>query len=80
MTDCYKCAQTLENVTCEGVLFITLAIGCSRLLSAANDLTTSQKKLVKKNHSEYLMRKRPKQVSLFFDAAHSTSSEVIDFH
>ena len=26
------------------------------------------------------MSKRPKQVSLFFDAAHSTSSEVIDFN
>ena len=27
-----------------------------------------------------LLSKRPKQVSLFFDAAHSTSSEVVDFH
>ena len=27
-----------------------------------------------------LISKRPKQISLFFDAAHSTSSEVIDFH
>ena len=27
-----------------------------------------------------LMSKRPKQVFLFFDAAHSMSSEVIDFH
>ena len=26
------------------------------------------------------MRKRLQQVALFFDAAHSTSSEVIDFH
>ena len=25
------------------------------------------------------MSKRPKQVSPFFDAAHSTSSEVLDF-
>ena len=28
----------------------------------------------------YLMSNRLKQVSLFFDAAHSMSSEVVDFH
>ena len=30
-----------ENVTCEGVLF-THPVGCSRLLSAVNDLTTTK--------------------------------------
>ena len=40
---CYECRETRENVTCEGVLF-TLPVGCSRLLSAVNDLTTNLKK------------------------------------
>ena len=39
--------QVRENVTYEGVLF-TLPVGCSRLLSAVNDLTTTNfKNLVK---------------------------------
>ena len=42
-----------ENVTCEGVLF-TLPVGCSRLLAAVNDLTTTNSKILSKFHSEYL--------------------------
>ena len=42
VTDYNKCAQTRENVTCEGVLF-TLPVGCSRLPSAVNDLATTKK-------------------------------------
>ena len=43
-----ECMQMRANVTCESVLFTPL-VGCSRLLSAVNDLTTtnSKKKLVK---------------------------------
>ena len=37
-----ECMQVRENVTCEGVLF-TPSVGCSRLLSAVNDLTTTTK-------------------------------------
>ena len=35
-----ECGETLENVTYEGVLF-TPPVGCSRLLSTVNDLTTT---------------------------------------
>ena len=68
-------------MTCECVLF-THPVGCSRLLSAVNDLTTTifLEKSCQNSTLSILMSKRPKQVSLFFDAAHSTSSEVIDFH
>ena len=39
-----KCVrETRENVTCEGVLFTPL-VGCSRLLSAVNDLTTKNRR------------------------------------
>ena len=70
--------QVRENVTYEGVLF-THPVGCSRLLSAVNDLTTTNlKNLVKNSTLSFLMRKHPKQVSLFFEAAHCMSSEVID--
>ena len=57
-------------MTCE-------VFGCSRLLSAVNDLTT--KKSCQSVTLSSFARKRLKQVALFFDAAHSTSSEVIDF-
>ena len=65
-----------ENCDVRGVLF-THPVGCSRLLSAVNDLTTTifLKKILSKCHSEQLIQK----VALFFDAAHSTSSEGIDF-
>ena len=66
-------------MTCEGVLF-TPPVGCSRLLSAVNDLTTTNSKNRQNYTLSVLMSKRPKQVSLFFDAAHSTNSEVTDFH
>ena len=70
--------QVRENVTCEGVLF-THTVGCSRLLSAVNNLTTTNfKKLVKNSTLSFLMSEHPKQVSLFFEAAHYMSSEVID--
>ena len=63
-------------MTCEGVLF-THTVGCSRLLSAVNDLTTTIfKKLVKNSTLSFLMGERPKQVSLLFEAAHFMSSEV----
>ena len=63
-----------ENVTCEGVLF-TPPVGCSRLLSAVNDLTTTffflkkKENLVKMSTLSCLMSKLQKQVSLFFAAA-----------
>ena len=66
-----------ETVTREGVLF-TLPVGCSRLLSAVNELTTTIRKIVKKSTLSFLMSERPKQVSLFFEAARCMSSEVID--
>ena len=50
---CYECRETRENVTCEGVLF-TPPVGCSRLLSAVNDLTTTSSKILSKFHSEFL--------------------------
>ena len=61
-----------ENVTCEGVLF-TLPVGCSRLLSDVNDLIKT------KSCQNFTLRmsEHPKQVSLFFEAAHM-SSEVMD--
>ena len=74
--------ETRENVTCEGVLF-TPIVGCSRLLSAVNDLTTtifSEKCCHNYSTLSILMSKRPKQVSLFFDAAHFMNSEVTDIH
>ena len=40
-----------ENVTCEGVLF-THSVGCSKLPSTVNDLTTNEK--LSKYHSELL--------------------------
>ena len=66
-----------ENVTCEGVLF-TFPVGCSRMLSTVNDLTTTI--FQKKNCQNFTLRmsEHPKQVSLFFEAAHCMSSEVID--
>ena len=66
-----------ENVTYEGVLF-TSPVGCSRLLSDVNDLTTTNLKIAKKSTLSFLMSEHPKQVSLFFEAAHFMSSEVID--
>ena len=50
---CHECGETRENATCEGVLF-TVPVGCSRLLSAVNDLTTKKSKILSKFHSEYL--------------------------
>ena len=64
-------------MTCEGVLF-THPVGCSRLRSAVNDLTSTNSKNLVENYTLcILMSERPKLVSLFFDAAHSMSSEVI---
>ena len=51
-----------------------IAISCKR--SGYNKLKTS----CQNSTLSSLMSKRPQQVCLFFDAAHSTSSEVIDFH
>ena len=45
VTDYIKCAQTRENVTCEGLLF-THPVGCSRLPSAVNDLATTNSKTI----------------------------------
>ena len=59
-------------------MLFTLPVGCSRLLSAVNDLTTTKKTCQSVTLSS-LVRKRLQQVALFFGAAHSTSSEVIDF-
>ena len=74
---CYESMQMRENVTCESVLF-THPAGGSRLLSAVNDPTATRKKTRQNATLSILMSKGPKQVSLFFDAAHSMSSEVID--
>ena len=62
-----------ENVTCEGVLF-THPVGCSRMLSAVDDL----KKTKSCQNVTLRMSEHPKQVSLFFEAAHCMSPEVID--
>ena len=72
------CCETRENVTCEGVL-TTHSAGCSRLLSAVkrSDYNNS-KNLVKKFHSEFLDEWASKTILLFFEAAHSMSSEVVD--
>ena len=54
---------------------------CSRLLSALNDLTTTFfffKKSSPNFTLSFLMSEHPKQVSLFYGAAHFMSSEVID--
>ena len=37
---CYECRETRKNVTCDGVL-LTLPVGCSRLLSAVKEPTTT---------------------------------------
>ena len=66
-----------ENVTYECVLF-TPCVGCSRLLSSVNDLTTTNQKIVKNSTLSLLMSEHPKQVSLFFETAQCMSSEVID--
>ena len=65
-------------------MLFTHPVGCSRLLSAVKDLTTSKflkkkKKTCQSFTLSGLVKKRLQQVALFFDAAHSTSSEVIDF-
>ena len=60
----------------------TLPVGCSRLLSAVNDLTTtifSKKKKCQSVTLSSLVIKPLQQVALFCDAAHVTSSEVLDF-
>ena len=54
----HACGQTRENVTCESVLF-TLAVGCSRLPSAVNDLATTNSKIIMSStcfHSTATMR------------------------
>ena len=67
--------ETRENVTCEGVLFTPprrlqqIAFSCTR-----SDYNKS-KKILPKCHSEQL----DEEVALFFDGAHFTSSEGIDF-
>ena len=66
-------------MTCEVCCSHTHSVGCSRLLSAVNDLTTSKKKTCESVTLNSLVRKRLQQVALFHDAAHFTSSEVIDF-
>ena len=49
-------------------------------MSAVDDLTTTNSKNCQSLTLSSLVRKRLQQVALFFDASHSTSSEVIDFH
>ena len=63
-----------------GVLFTHL-VGCSRLISAVNDLTTTnlQKKILQSVTSERLGEEASWRVAPFYDAAHFTSSEVPDF-
>ena len=71
--------ETRENVTCEGVLFTPprrlqqIAFSCTR-----SDYNKSKKSCQSVTLSS-LLRKRLQQVALFFDAAHFTSSEGIDF-
>ena len=64
-------------MTYAGVLF-THPVGCSRWLSTVNDLTTTNSKNVKLSTLSFLVSEHRKQVSLFFEAAHCMSSEVID--
>ena len=54
------CCETLENVTCEGVLF-TLPVGCSCTRSDYNHFFKTQK-LVKNSSLSFLMSECPKQV------------------
>ena len=61
-----------------GVLF-THPDGCSRLLSAVNDLTTTSNKNCQSVTLSSLVRKRLQQVALFCDAAHFMSSKGINF-
>ena len=78
VTDYNKCAQTRENVTCEGVLFThtrrlqQIATSCKR--SDYNNFLRS----CESSTLSILMSERAKQVSFFFDAAHFMCSEVID--
>ena len=66
-----------ENVTCE-VCCSHPPVGCSRLQSAVNDFTTT-KKILQSVTSEQLSEEAALRVALFCDAAHATSSEVLDF-
>ena len=54
-------------------------VGCSRLLPAVNDLTTTNEKSCQSVTLSSLVRKPIQQVALFCDAAHFRSSEVLDF-
>ena len=51
------------------------------LLPALHQISTREKTTFRQYSTlSNLISKRPKQVSLFFDAAHSVSPEVIDFN
>ena len=58
-------------------MLFTSPVGCSRLLSAVNDLTAT-KKILQSVTSEQLSEEAAKRVAPFYDAAHFTSSEVLD--
>ena len=55
--------QTRENVTCE--VCCSHSVGCSRLLSAVNDLTTT-KKILQSVTSEQLGEETAQRVSPFY--------------
>ena len=78
---CQTCAQTLENVTCEGVLF-THSVGCSRLPSAVNDLATTFFFLKKKMsstsfHSTATMRYWKKKTNATFGFVEKELVQVV---
>ena len=68
----HVCCETRENVTCEARQLQQIAISCKR---SDYNMKKSQNSTL-----SILMSKSPKQVSLFFEAAHFMSSEVIDIH
>ena len=55
-------------MTCEGVLF-TLPVGCGRLLSAVNDLTTT--------NSKNLVRSSVVSVSVFINQLVGTNNQIV---
>ena len=65
-----------ENVTREGFLF-TPSVGCSRLLSAVNDLTT--KKILQNVTSEQLGEEAAQRVAPSYDAALSRAQRCLTY-
>ena len=76
---CHKTRKRYSDFP--SMVIFQLPVGCSRLLSAVSDLTTKffQKITCQSVTLSSLVRKRLQQAAVLGDAAHSTSSEGIDF-